>query len=104
MEEEAYAKLHGPGFTAYVKALRIVLGRRPNQEDSIHVSNEKIVSREHAIIEWDFESTAFKITCKGRNGMQVNRKRIDPDSPAEFLDNGSPIRIGHTCFYFLSAI
>jgi len=98
--EPAYAKLKGPKFEGYVRSLKATLGRSTSK-DSIHLGKDKVISKQHAEIEWDPYLKKFTIKCIGKNPIRVARKKLDKDDLAFPLENKTPVRIGNCCFYFL---
>lgn len=100
-EVEAFAKLEGPELVAYMKDLKVTLGRKAETKGCIHIGDHKKISKEHAEIFWNAEKQKFQIRCLSKNSIRVNRKKLDMNAPAVDLDTKTPIRIAQTCFYFL---
>ncbi|KAJ1659784.1 hypothetical protein IWQ61_001181 [Dispira simplex] len=71
---QAYAKLEGPGLCYFIRTLRIVIGRRTTAFDKVDVDlgAVKAVSREHAVINYNFSSAQFELSVLGKNGLFIN--------------------------------
>ncbi|KAK6510342.1 transcription factor [Arthrobotrys conoides] len=79
----AYAKICGRDWTYYVKDLKISIGRPPDsrpplpapveKEVDIDLGPSKLVSREHAVIQYDtVEYRCWILEVLGRNGVKVD--------------------------------
>ena len=101
MEQEAYAKLQGPKFTAYLTEPSMTLGRAKDTKGHIYLSDDPKISKRHASIDWNSETSAFYIKCVGRNSMVVNQAKINADDEAVKLESRTAVRIGSVEFYFL---
>ena len=98
---EAYAKIVGTSFNAYIFALNIRLGRGIDSEEFIDLGDDTTISRNHAEIAWNYSRKAFQIKCIGKNSICVDKILINKDSDPVDLTNKSAVRIGSKCFYFL---
>jgi len=58
------------------------------------------ISRQHATIFWSRQAKKWKIKCKSKNGMTVDKKDYAADEKATLRDK-SAIRCGKARFYFL---
>lgn len=101
METEAYAKLQGPSFTAYLTDLSMTLGRKEVSPGHICLGEDKKISKEHARITWNGDSHFFYIKCIGRNSMIVNQIKVTAEDDPVKLESKTPVRIGSVEFYFL---
>ncbi|KAL2315619.1 Fork head transcription factor Fkh2 [Schizosaccharomyces pombe] len=84
-EIQAYAKFAGSTWTYYVKKIRIILGREPanpspkgKNEDleviDMNFGPSKVVSRKHAVVEYDLDDQTWNCSVYGRNGIKVDGK------------------------------
>lgn len=73
MEEDAYAKLQSPTFLAYLKKMRVTLGRGDTTEEHISIGESKKISRIHALIYWEPDLLAFNLRCIGKNPIIVDK-------------------------------
>ncbi|KAG5519326.1 hypothetical protein PMAC_001951 [Pneumocystis sp. 'macacae'] len=84
---QAYAKLAGATWTYYVKALNVTIGRGPDRTQSeseshtkfdirvdLDLGPAKVVSRKHAIIEYDLQGRFWECIVYGRNGIRIDNK------------------------------
>lgn len=97
---EAYAKILGKDFQAFVRTLRVTLGRGRLGPEFIDLGEDPAVSRVQAEVFWDREKKCFVIKNLGRNGIICNKKLLKPGELSE-LYNKCPIKIGKFCLYFL---
>lgn len=103
-EPSGFYKLEGQNFIRYVSELSVTLGRNPPSATHVQVGDDKLISRKHAVIEWNAELRNFTIVCIGRNPIMVNRLPLANGDPKQTLSSKTPIRIGEVCFYFLVAV
>ena len=113
----AYAKLAGASWTYYVKALKVYIGRppdsRPNSgatspsyremppEVDIDLGPSKMVSRQHAIIEYDTEGDGnWAIFVTGRNGMKMDTENYKKGTKAT-LHSGQVLEIAGVQMMFV---
>lgn len=101
MEPEAFAKLQGPSFCAYLTEYPMTLGRAKDMNSHIHLSEDPKISKTHASIDWSPSDRCFFIKCIGRNSLLVNQIRIKAEDPPTKLTSKAAIRIGSVEFYFL---
>lgn len=97
---EAYAKISGEGFKAYVSTLRVTLGRGRLGPEFINLGDDPSVSRIQAEIFWNKEKSSFIIKNLGRNCIICDKKLLKPGEDQK-LFNKCPIKIGKHCLYFL---
>lgn len=110
---QAYAKLAGATWTYYVKALNVVIGREPDpaiyknnshSEPDIHVDLDlgpaKVVSRKHAVIEYDLQGRFWECIVYGRNGVKIDNK-LYKDNRRIKLSNGNILEIGGVQMMFV---
>ena len=112
----AFARIAGPTWTVYMREERLIIGRSPDvirpsesnanpsnptvsAEDQVHIDlgPNKIVSRQHALIEF---GSSWEISVTGRNGAKVDGNRIERGQSAP-LHAGSVIEIGGCQMMFL---
>ncbi|KAI9027293.1 fork head domain-containing protein [Phycomyces nitens] len=101
-DTQAYAKLEGDDLCHYIRTLKVTLGRKASQPDKVDISlgNTKSVSRQHALINYNFETKMFEMTVLGKNGAFVNDQFIEKNSTIS-LENRAKIQIGEVCFLFV---
>lgn len=110
---QAYAKLAGATWTYYVKALSVTIGRESDRtaseneshaEFNIHVDLDlgpaKIVSRKHAIIEYDLQGRFWECIVYGRNGIRIDNK-LYRDNKRVKLSSGNILEIGGVQMMFV---
>lgn len=112
----AFARIAGPTWTVYMREERLVIGRAPDlvrssdangsltsptpaPEDQVQIDlgPNKIVSRQHAVIEF---GSSWQISVTGRNAAKVDNVRVDQGRNAP-LHAGSVIEIGGCQMMFL---
>ena len=118
---QAYAKIAGTNWTYYVKTLKINIGRPPDPVHSnantplqsspiedkgitvhIDLGPSKLVSRQHATIEYSSEGVAgWHITVNGRNGVKINDQLLKRGS-TRVLQSGDVFEIGGTQMMFVT--
>ncbi|WBW74314.1 DNA-binding forkhead transcription factor Fkh2 [Schizosaccharomyces osmophilus] len=98
-EIQAYAKFAGSTWTYYVKKIRLILGREPanqsvkgkeedNEEVDMNFGPSKVVSRKHAVVEYNMQGQTWNCTIYGRNGVKVDGKLYKPGEVVN-LSSGS---------------
>ncbi|KAJ1962505.1 hypothetical protein IWQ62_003505, partial [Dispira parvispora] len=99
---QAYAKLEGPGLCYFIRTLRIVIGRRTTAFDKVDVDlgAVKAVSREHAVITYNFASAQFELLVLGKNGLFINDLFV-PKGATVPLVHRTKIQIAVFYFTFL---
>ena len=115
---QAYAKLAGATWTYYVKELKVNIGRPPDPRPStsgssatppqysalsvdIDLGPSKMVSRQHAIIEYDIEGTrTWQIMVTGRNGMKLDNEGVKKGTRTT-LHSGQVLEIGGVQMMFV---
>ena len=90
--QHAYAKLEGEDFAYYMTSLGIVLGRAaggplPLPQVDVVLGTTKIISRQHARIDYNFETRAFELTVLGKNGAYVDNHYYPPGAPPILLES-----------------
>lgn len=92
---QAYAKLAGANWTYYVTNLKVQIGRPPDPRPEtsgsgatspshrenatkvdIDLGPSKMVSRQHAIIEYDQANMNWQVVVMGRNGLKIDNEPI----------------------------
>ncbi|KAK6511939.1 transcription factor, variant 2 [Arthrobotrys musiformis] len=107
----AYAKICGRDWTYYVKDLKISIGRPPDsrpplpapaeQEVDIDLGPSKLVSREHAVIQYDtVEYRCWILEVLGRNGVKIDDEQHKRGSTVR-LRSGSMFEIAGVQMLFV---
>lgn len=108
-EVKAYAKIAGHNWTYFVKELKVTIGRNAESfkvgDDGgaeIDLGPSKVVSRNHAVIEYNLQRRCWELFISGRNGLKVNGYRLNftPNTPYE-LNSGNIVDIGGTQMMFI---
>lgn len=108
-EVKAYAKIAGHNWTYFVKELKVTIGRNAESFKlgdeggaEIDLGPSKVVSRNHAVIEYNLQRRCWELFISGRNGLKVNGYRLNftPNTPYE-LNSGNIIDIGGTQMMFI---
>lgn len=79
----AYARLDFEKFSFYVQTLQVILGRRPENGESmvdVDLGVAKAISRRHANLFYNFGTQRFELNVLGRNGAFVNDTFFDKGS------------------------
>ncbi|QSL65409.1 hypothetical protein MERGE_002719 [Pneumocystis wakefieldiae] len=110
---QAYAKLAGATWTYYVKTLNVTIGRERDYTASkndiesgpdIHVDLDlgptKIVSRRHAVIQYDLQGRYWECIIYGRNGLKIDNKTYKNIKKVK-LSNGNILEIGGVQMMFV---
>ncbi|KAL8952090.1 MAG: hypothetical protein Q9222_001958 [Ikaeria aurantiellina] len=122
---QAYAKICGRQWTYYVRRLDVIIGRPPDLEAQynstitigaesspairgessavdIDLGPNKAVSRVHARLYYWTEDQKWHIEVKGRNGVQINDRKIKRDEESE-IRCGDVLDIAGTQMMFVTA-
>ncbi|KAF8470533.1 fork head domain-containing protein [Kalaharituber pfeilii] len=112
---QAYAKLAGATWTYYVRELKVHIGRPPDPRPEstspsyrdhqfsvdIDLGPSKMISRQHATIEYDIEGTrTWQILVTGRNGMKIDNEPLKKGSRAT-LHSGQVLEISGVQMMFV---
>ncbi|VEU20357.1 DEKNAAC101147 [Brettanomyces naardenensis] len=116
-EVQAYAKIAGRNWTFYVKALKISIGRNTESRPAVVASGtsssssdqvdidlgpSKVVSRRHALIQYNLEQRRWELFVYGRNGVKVDGVRLElPYGAPYVLGSGNILDIGGTQMMFI---
>mmetsp|Transcript_20357 Transcript_20357/g.38318 ORF Transcript_20357/g.38318 Transcript_20357/m.38318 type:complete len:119 (-) Transcript_20357:165-521(-) len=107
-DREAYAKLIGERFQYFVEKTRFILGRKAKKEHKLGpdeeffcISEQKNISRKHAIVTWDPKVKGWYLECRGKNGLFVNGNHVKADEKKIKLLDKAQIKISDITFYFL---
>ncbi|KAA8911894.1 hypothetical protein TRICI_003687 [Trichomonascus ciferrii] len=103
-EVQAYAKLAGSVWTYYVQNIEVVIGRTsdpnsPQERVDIDLGPAKVVSRRHAIIQYNTKLRHWEIHILGRNGVRVDRVHYKEGSVV--LRSGNILDIGGVQMMFV---
>jgi len=109
--EVAFAKLVGKTKSFLVTTPSVALGRETSSVDPaapepvLGIGQAKNISRRHAVISWDAADRQWKITCIGKNGMEVDGQFFATSSPRGAgptnLRDRAKIQIEDEVFFFL---
>lgn len=116
-EVKAYAKIAGQNWTFYVKSLAISIGRNTDSNPEINSNNNsnsansnnavdidlgpaKVVSRQHATINYNLEFRCWELKVLGRNGARIDGVKIEAGKSAP-LNSGAILDIGNTQMMFI---
>ncbi|OMJ11660.1 Fork head transcription factor 1 [Smittium culicis] len=99
---QAFAKLEGPNFNYYIKAISVTLGRQATSQElaDIILGENKALSRKHARIFYNFMSQGFELQVFGKNGCFVDGLFIQKGATVP-LNHRTIIMMGDSCFTFL---
>ncbi|CEO96733.1 unnamed protein product (mitochondrion) [Plasmodiophora brassicae] len=101
MAAVAFAKLLGDNnFVHYVTKETLTLGRTAAQSDVV-LGDNKNISRCHARIAWNPDTSSFELTCLSKNGVFVDGQLSGPSNPPVPLHSRTLIQIGPRLIYFL---
>ncbi|CDK26149.1 unnamed protein product [Kuraishia capsulata CBS 1993] len=111
-EIQAYAKIAGKDWTYYVKSLSIAVGRNAESSSSesteekvdIDLGPSKVVSRRHAVINYNLTSRRWELKVLGRNGLKVDTAKVNMSTGSLdviALRSGNIIDIGGTQMMFI---
>jgi hypothetical protein len=103
-EVQAYAKLAGNVWTYYVQNIEVVIGRTsdpnsPQERVDIDLGPAKVVSRRHAVIQYNTKLRHWEIHILGRNGVRVDRVHYKEGSVV--LRSGNILDIGGVQMMFV---
>ena len=107
--EYAFAMLKSKTWSFYIKKPQVMIGRSAVPNDHCYVwdldvdlQTNKFVSKQHAIILYNFQKESFEIKCLSRkNEIKVNSKTLSYESDPMVLPNESLIEIGGERMHFL---
>lgn len=114
---QAYAKLAGANWTYYVTDLKVLIGRPPDprpatsgsspshREDGLKIDIDlgpsKMVSRQHAIIEYDVQGNMnWQIVVTGRNGLKIDNETLKKGAKT-MLHSGQVLEIAGVQMMFV---
>ncbi|CAN3359567.1 fork-head transcriptional regulator 2 [Diutina catenulata] len=106
-EVQAYAKIAGQDWTVYVKTLSVVIGRntegnQPQTGVDIDLGPAKVVSRQHASINYNLDLRCWELKVYGRNGARVDGQKLTPGQAGSTpLHSGAILDIGGTQMMFI---
>eukprot|EP00742_Colponemidia_sp_Colp-10_P003283 GILJ01003494.1.p1 GENE.GILJ01003494.1~~GILJ01003494.1.p1 ORF type:complete len:425 (+),score=54.97 GILJ01003494.1:215-1489(+) len=109
-EKVGFAKLQGSAWTCLVRKCHTILGRASRRcatarglwQVDVDLGTDRRVSRQHAVISFNFETRAFEIRCLSKlHSIQVNGKQIRREDGPVALSSRSLIRINDELMYFL---
>lgn len=94
-EQQAYAKIVGPGWKYYMTKPKIILGRGGKGVDcDVQVSNESPVSRQHFSIRYAPEHESMEIENMSKNGILVNGEFKQIFSSPKLIKSQTEISFG----------
>lgn len=112
-EVQAYAKIAGTDWTFYVKSLAVSIGRNTDvpigsQQVSsaalidIDLGPAKVVSRQHANINYNLDLRCWELKVLGRNGARIDGQKVPVGSAHSTpLHSGAILDIGGTQMMFI---
>lgn len=118
ISESGFALIKGTDWSFYMKEFMCIIGRaadkhavrgfsteknlsKPNWELDIDLGQHKRISRQHALIAYNFEDSCFEIkNISRRFPLKVNGELVKPQEEMP-LSSKSSIMIGNQEFYFL---
>lgn len=109
-EVQAYAKIAGNNWTYYVQTLSVSIGRNTETATTpkdglidIDLGPAKVVSRQHASINYNANTRLWELYVQGRNGAKVDTIKVPcgPNSTPTPLYSGAVIDIGGTQMMFI---
>lgn len=109
-EELAYAKLKGPDWSFLMKKPSLTMGRSPahskqfSQGDScpvdFYLSSADSLSRTHLRIDYNPDRVRWEMSCLGKSGVRVDRRRYEAFCPPIPLYNESSVTVANATFTF----
>lgn len=114
--KQAYAKIAGSGWTYYVDALEVRIGRPPDEKPiethtpglisqeravDIDLGPSKLISRQHADIRYEESNGQWYLNVSGRNGLKVDATTV-PRGGTIPLHSGSVIDVAGTQMMFVT--
>eukprot|EP00884_Botryococcus_braunii_P003704 jgi/Botrbrau1/13334/Bobra.0334s0010.1 len=100
-----FVKLEGPGIEFYAKKYEIIIGRKSKSANlDVVLGDNMNISRQHAIIAYNFDTGKWELTVLGKNGVTVDDRICLPGGGSVPLQSGSYLQLGDRGFYFLLPI
>ena len=107
-EENGFACLKHQKMNFLMKKTFMIIGRTTRVKNDnvtwevdLDLQDNPKVSKQHALIAFNFDKMTFEIACLSRkNTIQVNKKTLKPHDPPYILQNEALIDIGGEKFYF----
>ena len=97
-----FVKLQGEDLEVYCKKYEIIIGRRSKSTAlDVVLGDNMNISRQHAIIRYNFDTKAWELIVQGKNGVTVNGNLFTPQSQPATLHSQDLMEIGDRSFYFL---
>lgn len=103
LQVQAYAKLAGRGWTFYVQRLPTVIGRKsgaPDEVVDIDLAPSKVISRKHAVIQYNTVEREWEVVTIGRNGLKLDGEQVKADTTVR-LTSGQVLDIGGVQMMFV---
>ncbi|KAI9136500.1 fork head domain-containing protein [Paraphysoderma sedebokerense] len=106
---QAYAKVYGYDWTFYITNVKVTIGRssevvneaQPEDLVDLDFGPAKVVSRRHATLQYNFDTSKWELIILGRNGLRVNMRAFKPPCDPIVLNSGDMIEIGGIQFVFI---
>lgn len=107
--EYGFAVLKNKKTNFYLKKTYAIIGRKPDNPNlkydwdvDINLKNNLKVSKQHALIAFNFKNSQFEISCLSKkNSLSVNRKLLKVEDEPYPLYDESTIKVGGEVFHFL---
>ena len=108
----AYAKLQGPNWTFYIQKPTLTMGRAQSQAKQFclgdkdtfpvdfHLSSADSLSRNHLRIDYNGRKNRWEMSCMGKSGVTVDKRRYESFCPPIPLHSGSVITVANATFSF----
>lgn len=102
LEKCGFAKLLGEGYEFFVKKYEVTMGRKSKSTAlDIVLGDNMNISRHHATIRYNFDTSKFELVVLGKNGVHCNGVLHTPSSGPVELKSQDLISLGDKSFYFL---
>ena len=104
-----YPKLLGVDSDCHITGTKVLLGRsvesigkerKGHSEDTVELGTDQMISRRHAVIEFNDSKNRWELKAYGINGVEVNRKHVTKKHPPWSLRLVRSIKIVQRRLYF----
>jgi hypothetical protein len=112
-DNSGFALLKGRTWRYFMPKLYCILGRAPSNYKTarkmkvvwhcdVDLGHMRRVSRQHALIVYNFEKERFEVKCLSRKyGIRVNREEIRFEQGARGLKSGDIVQVAGESFFFM---
>lgn len=108
LEQCGFAKIVWDDQEYYVRKYEIVIGRKSKSSNlDIVLGDNMNISRQHAVIRYNFDRGSWELTVMGKNGVTVRSRAADdpvlvtPASPPQVLHSQDVLSMGDRSLSFL---